>query len=68
MGNPIYTNIRGKDVTQMDAVKYVLGILVLILCVGLIGTAVWYCMFRLPDQAFPQGTLVFQSMPGGRLL
>ena len=52
----------------MDTLKYVFGILVLIICIGLIGTAVWYCMFRLPQQTFPQGTLVFGPMMGGRLL
>ena len=52
----------------MDTLKYVFGILVLILCIGLIGAAVWYCMFRLPDQAMQQGTLVWGSAVGGRLL
>ncbi len=52
----------------MNTLKYVFGILILILCIGLIGAAVWYCMFRLPDQALQQGTFVLGPVFGGRLL
>ncbi len=72
LGNPIHKSncdeANGKGVIQVNTLKYVFGILVLILSIGLIGAAVWYCMFRLPDQALQQGTFVLGPVFGGRFL
>lgn len=48
----------------MNTVKYIFGVLALIACLGLIGAAVWYCLFELPDQTVQQGTLVFRNLAG----
>lgn len=49
----------------MNTVKYVCGVLFLLVCLGLTGAIVWYCMFELPGQTVERGTLVFRTMTGG---
>ncbi len=53
----------------MDTIKYIFGVLFLIVCLALIGAIVWYCMFELPDKtAAEQGTLVLRTLAGEALI
>lgn len=53
----------------MDSLKGKIGILLLILCLGIIMAAVWYCLFGLRDSnSMMEGTFVQGMIPLQRMM
>ncbi len=55
----------------MDSLKFLFGMAVLLLCIGLIGSVIWVLLFGIPKGAMEGGTLVqgcLETLGRGRVL
>ena len=43
----------------MDSLKFIFGVVLLILCMGIIGVFIWIMLFGLPQGNMSGGTLVY---------
>lgn len=54
----------------MDSLKFIFGMAILLLCIGIIGCVIWIILFGIPRGAMDGGTLVQRTweMLGGTLV
>ncbi|MDO5551883.1 MAG: hypothetical protein Q4F76_11985 [Lachnospiraceae bacterium] len=47
-----------KKVCKMDSLKFILGVIAMVLCMGAAGAVIWILLFGVPKGAMDGGTLV----------
>lgn len=57
-----------KKVCAMDSLKFIFGILLFLLCMGVIGVLIWIMLFGIPQSAMDGGTLVWSLWNEGKIV